>query len=54
MPIFMECDGEKATNERDRDRMKRAGRMLCSGMHGSKELQEGQDQQCEMQQRRLG
>lgn len=38
MLIFMECDGEKVINERDRDRMKRVGRMFCFGMYGSKEF----------------
>lgn len=37
-------DGEKATSERDRDRKRRARRMLCSGVHGSEELPKASDQ----------
>lgn len=35
-------DGEKATSEQDRDRKRRARRMLCPGVHASEELPEGQ------------
>ena len=44
-------DGEKATSERDRDRKRRARRMLCSGVHGSEELPKASDQRCQTQQR---
>lgn len=40
----MMYDGEKATSERDRDRKRRARRMLCSGVHGSEELPKASDQ----------
>lgn len=35
-------DGEKATNEQNRDRKRRARRLLCPGAHTSEGLPQGQ------------